>query len=284
MGAEARVRRASGLSAVLNQRWKGHGHEATPVCVREGLERAPPRRSWRPRPQWPRAAPGPCEEMTRIVVALLCLASLALPVAAHAAELGKARFRLNADAGFEHRWSVEEGQTEAQINEWIEHHAELVKGYYPYAKQYKQAGQVVPILAYYNPVTEECGAEPTCIPLNPTRRKSIVTAWLKAREEGASGVWLDDVNWHCTNRDSFTNSKGEHFAQEPCVLGREIEALHEALEDKELIRELRREWPSAIIEFNSQWKTDLELWLKGETEKHEKASTPINKYITETVE
>jgi hypothetical protein len=222
--------------------------------------------------------------MKRLVLTLLAMAGLAMPLAAQAAELGKARFRLNADSGFEHKWAVEEGKTEAQINEWIEHHAELVKGYYPYSKQYKQAGKVVPILAYYNPVTETCGAEPTCIPLTPTRRAHIVSSWLRAREEGASGVWLDDVNWHCTNRDSFTNSKGEHFEQEPCSAGREIEASHEALEDLLLIKEIRKEWPSAIIEFNSQWKTDVELWYKGETEKHEKVYTTINKYITEAVE
>jgi hypothetical protein len=159
-----------------------------------------------------------------------------------------------------------------------------VTGYYPSAKQYKQAGKVVPILAYFDPVTNQCGAEPTCVPLNKTRRAHILTEWLKAREEGASGVWFDDVNWHCTNRDSFTNAKGEHFEEEQCPGGREIEALHEALEDRELIRELRKEWPSAIIEFNSQWKSDLELWYKGETEKHEKAATTINQYITEAVE
>ena len=281
MGAEARVRRASGLSAVLNQRWKGHGQEAAPVYVCEGLERRARGASARNGREFP---PGHGDEMKRIVVALLSVAALAMPVVANAAELGKARFRLNADSAFEHKWSVEEGKTEAQINEWIEHHAALVTGYYPSAKQYKQAGKVVPILAYYDPVTNECGAEPTCIPLNKARRAHILTEWLKAREEGASGVWFDDVNWHCTNRNSFTNSKGEHFEQEHCVAGREIEALHEALEDLVLIKELRKEWPSAIIEFNSQWKSDLELWYKGETEKHEKASTTINKYITEAVE
>jgi hypothetical protein len=221
--------------------------------------------------------------MKRLVFVLLFVASLATPVAAQATEL-KTLFRLNADSGFEHKWSAEEGKTQAQINEWIERHAALVKGYYPWAKQYKQAGTVVPILAYYDPVTQTCGAEPTCVPLNQARRTHIISSWLKAREEGASGVLLDDANWHCTNRDSFTKSTGDHFEQEHCVEGRESEAVHEALEDKELIRELRREWPAAIIEFNSQWKRDLELWSKGETEKHEKASTTINKYITEAVE
>jgi hypothetical protein len=247
--------RRSGLSAVVSQQWSA----------------------------WLRGEASGRDELKRIILALLSVAALALPVAAQAAELGKARFRLNADSGFEHKWSVEEGKTEAQINEWIEHHAELVKGYYPSAKHYKQAGKVVPILAYEDPVTEECGAEPTCIPLTKTRRAAIVAKWLKARGEGASGVWFDDANWHCTNRDGFTNSRGEHFEQEPCYFGKELEAAQEAKEDRELIKELRKEWPTAIIEFNSQWKSDLELWYKGENETHGKASTIINEYITAAV-
>jgi len=234
----------------------------------------------------------------------------------------KVNFRLNLDPAFESHYCSTCEKTVAAGVKYVKEHAAVTKAYYPPAGGcpgggsgclYKEASAsafcttkpCVPFLAYMDPVTKS--DIPAEAPLTVEKRHEIVQAALKDREAGASGVWLDNVNWHCAKRNSehegnryfdqegaLTQPEIERIKKEPggsvtsevskekCVENEEAVGKHEAIENRELIKEIKTKWHEAAgvypkIEINSQWEKDLGKYRADAVAKHLPGVDPILK-------
>jgi hypothetical protein len=180
-----------------------------------------------------------------LVVVLSSLMLGCIPAVAQASEAGYARLFL--DLKLESNWEeVSKNLTKEQAVAHFKAHFSVIERGFPckpstgkYTSDEWIEASGVPLITYQDSSTDECGAAP----LNAERRKTYIENLENAMTNGASGIFMDDMNFSCAYRD------GEQEKGTTC----ESHPGKEAKEDGELVKEIHTKYPSAIIDINTHF-------------------------------